>query len=172
MKQSTRGTLAAVMTGVAAAVGAAAAAPATAADTVPIAVPLNGVEQSLGLKTPSIAGELPLPLPGRLDGPRYVEGRMLPERAVPQVPLSGGLPGADIRTPLPDLLGDGADHLGLSAPAAGLRALTPGVSLDSPLGAPDPHRLGLPGLKVPQAAVLTPLLETVPVANLEMGSGS
>lgn len=160
------------MTGVAAAVGAAAAAPAVAADTVPIPVPLNGVEQSLGLKAPSIGGQLPLPLPGRLEGPRYVEGRMIPDRTVPQVPLSGGLPGAEVRTPLPHLLGEGSDHLGLSAPAAGLQALTPGASLDGPLGAPDPERLGLPGLKLPQAAVLTPLLKTVPVANLEMGSGS
>ncbi|MEU4084155.1 hypothetical protein [Streptomyces aureus] len=172
MKPTTRGTLAAVLTGVAAATGAAAAAPAVAADTVPIPVPLNGVEQSLGLRTPSIAGQLPLPLPGRVDGPRYVEGRMLPERIVPQVPLSGGLPGADVRTPLPRLLGEGAEHLGLTAPAAGLRTRTPGVSLDSPLGAPDPHRFGLPGLKTPQAAVLAPLLETVPVANLEMGAGT
>jgi hypothetical protein len=59
MKPTTRGTLAAVMTGVAAAVGAATAAPAAAVDSVPIPVPLNGVEQSLGLKAPSIAGELP-----------------------------------------------------------------------------------------------------------------
>ncbi|MFE2301807.1 hypothetical protein ACFXAW_26895 [Streptomyces sp. NPDC059445] len=172
MKPTTRGTLAAVMTGVAAAVGAASAAPAVAADTVPIPVPLDGVERSLGLKAPSVSGELPLPLPGRLEGPRYVEGRMIPERAVPQVPLSGGLPGARLRTPLPRVLGHGFDHLGLSAPAAGLEALTPGASLDTPIGAPNPDHLGLPGLKTPQAAVLTPLLKTVPVANLEMGSGS
>ncbi|MGW3913981.1 hypothetical protein ACWEBX_21005 [Streptomyces sp. NPDC005070] len=172
MKPTTRGTLAAVMTGVAAAVGAASAAPAVAAGTVPIPVPLNGVEQSLGLKAPSVSGELPLPLPGRLEGPRYVEGRMIPDRAVPQVPLSGGMPGAQVRTPLPHILGDGSDHLGLSAPAAGLRALTPGANLDTPIGMPNPDHLGLPGLRPPQAAVLAPLLRTVPEANLEMGSGS
>lgn len=105
------------MTCVATAVGAVAAAPAVAADVVPVSVPLNGVERSLGLKAPGIAGELPLPLPGRVEGPRYVEGRMIPDRAVPQVPLSGGLPGADVRTPLPHVLGDGFDHLGLFAPA-------------------------------------------------------
>ncbi|MCT9005080.1 hypothetical protein ACWGKW_07920 [Streptomyces sp. NPDC054766] len=171
MKPTARGTLAAVMT-CAAAVGAAATAPAVAADAVPIPVPLNGVEQSPGLKAPSIAGELPLPLPGRVEGPRYAEGRMIPDRAVPQVPLSGGLPGADVRTPLPYVLGDGFDHLGLSAPAADLRTLTPGASLDGPLGAPNPDRLGLPGLKVPQASVLTPLLKTVPGANLEMAPGA
>ncbi|MFF8530671.1 hypothetical protein ACN6K9_008268 [Streptomyces sp. SAS_267] len=172
MKPTTRGTLAAVMTGVAAAVGAAAATPAVAAATVPIPVPLNGVEQSLGLKAPEVAGELPLPLPGRPEGPRYAEGRMIPAGAVPQVPLSGGLPGADVRTPLPHVLDGGFEHLGLSAPAAGLRTLTPGADLDSPLGAPDPARLGLPGLKEPQAAVLAPLVRTTPTANLEMGSGA
>lgn len=119
------------MTGVAAVVGAAAATPAVAAETVPIPVPLNGVEQALGLQAPRIAGELPVPLPGGLEGPRYVEGRMIPDRAVPQVPLSGGLPGADVRAPLPHVLGDGFDHLGLAAPAADLRTLTPGLSLDS-----------------------------------------
>ncbi|WP_405917092.1 hypothetical protein [Streptomyces sp. NBC_00728] len=172
MKPTTRGTLAAVLTDVAAAVGAAAAAPAVAADTVPVPVPLNGVEQSLGLEAPTVAGELPLLVPGGLEGPRYVEGRMIPDRAVPQVPLSGGLPGADVRTPLPRVLGAGFDHLGLSAAAADLRTLTPGLSVDSLIGAPDPDRLGLPGLNWPQAAVLAPLLRTAPGADLEMGSGS
>jgi hypothetical protein len=153
-------------------VGAATAAPAAAVDSVPIPVPLNGVEQSLGLKAPSIAGELPLPLPGRLEGSRYVEGRMIPEGAVPQVPLSGGLPGADVRTPFPHILDDGFDHLGLSAPAADLRTLTPGVSVDSPLGAPNPDHFGVPELRPPQAAVLALLLKTVPGANLGMGSGA
>ncbi|MET8859314.1 MULTISPECIES: hypothetical protein [unclassified Streptomyces] len=90
MKPTTRGTLAAVMTGVAAAVGAASAAPAVAAGTVPIPVPLNGVEQSLGQKATGVSGELPLPLPGRLEGPRYVEGLMIPEGAVPEANLEMG----------------------------------------------------------------------------------
>ncbi|MFF2368569.1 hypothetical protein ACFVU0_38490 [Streptomyces sp. NPDC058122] len=88
MKPTTRGTLAAVMTGVAAAVGAASAAPAVAAGTVPIPVPLNGVEQSLDQKATGVPGELPLP--GRLEGPRYVEGRVIPEGAVPEANLAMG----------------------------------------------------------------------------------
>ncbi|MFI0962227.1 hypothetical protein ACH4S8_12605 [Streptomyces sp. NPDC021080] len=71
MTPTIRGTLAAVMTR-AAAVGAAAAAPAFAAGTAPAPVPPNGVERSLGLKSPGIAGELPLP--GRREGPRYAGG--------------------------------------------------------------------------------------------------
>jgi hypothetical protein len=166
MKSTTRGTLAAVLTGVAAAVGAAAATPAVA---VPIPVPLNGAEQALGLKMPRIAGELPVPLQDGIAGPRYVEGRMIPDRTVPQVPLSGGLPGADLHAPLPHVLGAGFEHVGLSAPAAPLRTLTPGLSLDAPLGAPNPEKLGLPEPRMPQAAVLAPLLKTAPVANLELG---
>ncbi|MET7387857.1 hypothetical protein [Streptomyces sp. NPDC005385] len=172
MKPTTRGTLAAVMTGVAAVVGAAAATPAVAAGTVPIPVPLNGVEQALNLRTPHIAGELPVPVPGSPEGPRYVEGRMLPDHALPQLPLAGGLPGADLRAPLPHILGEGFDHLGVSAPAADLRALTPGLSLEAPLGAPNGDHFGLPDAKLPQAAVLTPLLQTVPGANVETGSGA
>jgi hypothetical protein len=170
MKPTTRGTLAAVLTGVAAAVGAAAAAPAVAAEAVPVPVPLNGVENALNVQMPKIAGELPVPMPGAPEGPRYVEGRLIPEHALPQLPVTGGLPGADARTPLPHVLGDGFDHLGVGAPAAGLRALTPGLSLDTPLTAPSADNFGSP--KLPQAAVRTPLLKTMPGANLEMGSGA
>ncbi|WP_028802718.1 hypothetical protein [Streptomyces sp. 142MFCol3.1] len=172
MKPTTRGTLAAVMTGVVAAVGAAAAAPAVAAGTVPVPVPLEGVENALDLPAPKISGQLPLPTPGSPEGPRYTEGRLIPEGALPQLPFSGGLPGADVRTPLPHVLGDGFEHVGVDAPAAGLRTLTPGLSLDAPLGPPNPGHLGLPDTQLPQAAVLTPLLTTAPGANVEAGSGS
>ncbi|MFF3610431.1 hypothetical protein [Streptomyces sp. NPDC002580] len=169
MKPTTRGSLAAALTGVAAAVGAAAATPAVA---VPIPVPLNGAEQALGLKTPRIAGELPVPLPGGIDGPRYVEGRMIPDRTVPQVPLSGGLPGADVHAPLPRVLGHGFEHVGLDAPAAALRTLTPGLSLDTPRGGPTSAKRGPAEPRLPQAALLAPLLRTTPAANLELGPGA
>jgi hypothetical protein len=158
------------MTGVAAVTGAAVANPAAAAATVPIPVPLNGLEQALNVRAPKISGELPVPMPGRPEGPRYVEGRMLPERAVPQLPLRAGLPGAETRTPIPHILGDGFDHLGLGAPAADLTTMTPGLSLDAPLTAP--RNGSLPQPKLPQAAVLTPLVKTVPGANLDMGAGA
>ena len=170
MKPTTRGTLAAVLTGVAAAVGAAAAAPAAAAAAVPVPVPLNGVENALNVQMPKIAGEVPVPMPGAPEGPRYVEGRLIPEHALPQLPVTGGQPGADVRTPLPHILGDGFDHLDVGAPAADLRTLTPGLSLDTPLTSPSADNFGYP--KLPQAAVLPPLLKTMPGANLEMGSGA
>lgn len=152
--------------------GAAAATPAVAAETVPVPVPLDGVERALKLQTPKIAGELPVPMPGGPEGPRYVEGRLLPDRAVPRLPVGAALPGAGVRTPLPHLVGHGFDHLGADAPAADLTTLTPGLSLDTPLSAPNPDHYGLPDLKAPQIAVLGPLLKTAPGANVGMGAGA
>ncbi|GGN54653.1 hypothetical protein GCM10011579_013940 [Streptomyces albiflavescens] len=160
------------MTGVAATMGAAVATPAVAAGTVPVPVPLDGVENALNVKAPKISGELPVPMPGGPRGPRYVEGRLIPEHVLPQLPVNGGLPGANVHTPLPHVLGDGFDHFGVGAPAADLRTLTPGLSLDTPLTAPKADHFGLPDAKLPQVAVLTPLLKTVPAANLDMGAGA
>jgi hypothetical protein len=50
--------------------------------------------------------------------------------------------------------------------------LTPGLAVDTPLSAPNPDHYGLPDLKLPQAAVLGPLLKTVPGANVGMGEGA
>ncbi|MFJ2603689.1 hypothetical protein ACIQOU_33200 [Streptomyces sp. NPDC091279] len=171
MKPTTRGTLAAVVTGVAAAVGAAMATPAAAVGTVPVPVPLEGAEQALGMELPSLSGQIPLPTPGNPDGPRYVEGRLIPDRAVPQLPVTGGLPGLTLRAPLPHVLGDGFDHVGLALPASDLRTLSPGLALDAPLTAPDAANSGLPGPKLPQVGVLAPVLQTVPGADLVTGPG-
>jgi hypothetical protein len=170
MKPTTRGSLAAVVTGVTAAVGVA-ASPAAAVGTVPVPVPLNGAEKSLGMELPEIGAELPLLVPGSPEGPRYVEGRLVPDRALPQVPVRGGLPGADVRAPLPRLLGGDFGHLGLRAPASDLRTLSPGLAVDAPLTPPNPDNYGLPGLKLPQAGVAAPALQTVPGAELLMGPG-
>ncbi|MEU0967611.1 hypothetical protein ABZ357_20050 [Streptomyces sp. NPDC005917] len=170
MKPTTRGTLAAAVTGLAAAVGAT-ATPAAAAGTVPVPVPLDGVEKSLNTEVPKLGMELPLLMPGAPDGPRYVEGRLLPDRALPQLPLSGGLPGLDLRAPLPHVLGDGFDHVGVDAPANDLRALAPGLSVDAPLTAPNPRNFGLPDLKLPQAGVLAPVVHMVAGGDLGAGPG-
>ncbi|WAU79585.1 hypothetical protein O1Q96_07420 [Streptomyces sp. Qhu-G9] len=167
MKSTTRGTLAAVVTCVAAAV----ATPAVAADGVPVAVPLEGVENSLNMEMPRIGGTVPLLMPGSPDGPRYVEGRLLPDRAVPQLPVSGQLPSLDLRTPLPRVLGDTFDHLAASTPTSDLRALTPGASLDAPLSAPRPDKLGLPDPKLPEVGILAPILQAAPGANLGLAPG-
>ncbi|MFI1725697.1 hypothetical protein [Streptomyces sp. NPDC020489] len=170
MKSTTRGTIAAVITGVAAAVGAA-ATPAAAVETVPVPVPLDGIEKSLNVELPKVGGEIPLPMPGAPEGPRYVEGRLLPERVIPQLPVSGGLPGLGLHAPLPHLLGDDFDHVGVGAPASDLRTLAPGLALDAPLTAPNADNFGLPDTKLPQVGVLTPVLQTVPAADLVMGPG-
>lgn len=170
MKPTTRRTLAAVVTGVAAAVGVA-ATPAAAARAVPVPVPLGGAETALGMELPEVAGELPVPTAGAPEGPRYVEGRLLPERTLPQLPVRAGLPGVDVRQPLPHVLGDDFDHAGVDAPAAGLRTLAPGLSLDAPLTAPNPEALGLPLPKLPEVGVLAPVVQTVPVADLGVGPG-
>ncbi|MFD4510419.1 hypothetical protein [Streptomyces sp. NPDC058457] len=173
MKPTTRGSLAAVVTGVAAAVAAvgAAATPAAAAGTVPVPVPLDGVEKSLNMEVPKLGMELPLLMPGAPDGPRYVEGRLLPDRALPQLPVNGGLPGLGLRAPLPHVLGDDFDHVGVDAPAGGLRTLAPGLSADAPLTAPDPKNSGLPGLQLPKAGLLAPVVQTVAGGDLGAGPG-
>jgi hypothetical protein len=170
MKPTTRGTLAAVITGVTAAVGAA-ATPAAAIGTVPVPVPLDGVSQSLGMEVPKAGLELPLLMPGAPDGPRYVTGRLLPDRTLPQLPVTGALPGANLRAPLPHLLGDRFDHLGIDAPASDLRTLGPGLNVDAPLTQPNPDNFGLPDLKLPQVGVLAPVLQTVAGADLGTGTG-
>ncbi|SOD86481.1 hypothetical protein [Streptomyces sp. Ag109_G2-15] len=169
MKSTTRGTLAAVVTGVAAAVGA--AAPAAAVGTVPVPVPLDGVSKSLNMEVPKLGLEVPLLKPGAPEGPRYVTGRLLPDRTLPQLPVTGSLPGADLRAPVPHVLGDDFDHVGVGAPASDLRTLGPGLALDAPLTAPNPDNFGLPDLKLPQAGVVAPVLQTVPGADLGLGPG-
>jgi hypothetical protein len=171
MKSTTRGTLAAVLTCVAAAAGAATATPAAAIGTVPVPVPLDGVEKSLNVELPEAGGEIPLPTPGAPEGPRYVEGRLIPEQVVPQLPVSAGLPGAGLRAPLPEILGDDFQHVDLDAPASDLGTLGPGLALDAPLTPPNADNFGLPGLKQPQAGLVTPTLQAVPGADLGLGQG-
>ncbi|WP_432133088.1 MULTISPECIES: hypothetical protein [unclassified Streptomyces] len=167
MKSTTRGTVAAVLM----AAGAATATPAAAVGTVPVPVPLDGVENSLNVELPRIGGEVPLPVPGVPNGPQYVEGRLIPERVIPQLPVGAGLPGAQVRAPLPEILGDEFNHVGVSAPASDLRTLGPGVALDAPLTPPNADNFGLPDLKLPQAGVITPVLQAVPGADLGLGPG-
>ncbi|KAA0913855.1 hypothetical protein [Streptomyces apricus] len=167
MKSTTRGTFAAVITCVAAAV----ATPAVAADAVPVVVPLQGAEQALDMEMPKVSGTVPLVKPGSPDGPQYVEGRLLPDRALPQVPVSAGLPELDVRAPLPRVLGDTFDHLSTTTPDSTMRTQTPGASLDAPLTAPRPELLGLPAPKLPEAGLLAPALQGAPGASLDVAPG-
>ncbi|WP_221352839.1 hypothetical protein [Streptomyces beigongshangae] len=167
MKPTSRGTFAAAVACVAAAV----ATPAVAADAVPVAVPLGGVEHSLGVETPEIGGTVPLLKPGTPDGPRYTEGRLMPDRTLPQLPVNSEMPSLDLSTPLPRVPGESFDHLSATTAASDLRAVTPGAALDAPLSAPRADALGLPAPKLPQAALLAPALQAAPEAGLDLASG-
>lgn len=167
MKSTTRGIFAAVVTCVAAAV----ATPAFAADGIPVAVPLEGAESALNMEMPRISGTVPLLTPGSPDGPRYVEGRLLPDRTLPQLPVTSDLPSVDLRMPLPRVLGDTFGHLTVGTPTSGLRARTPGALLDGPLTAPRPERLGLPAPKLPEVGLLAPVLRAAPGATLGLAPG-
>ncbi|MCS0604974.1 hypothetical protein NX794_27745 [Streptomyces sp. LP11] len=173
MKPTTRGTLAAVVTGVAAAAATmGTAGSAAAAGTVPVPVPLDGAATALRMELPHLGAELPLLRPGAPEGPRYATGHLLPERTLPQLPLSAGLPGLDARSPLPHVLGDGRfDHVGIDAPASDVHALAPGLSADAPLTAPNGDHFGLPSTKLPEAGVLAPVLRTMAGGNLTTGPG-
>ncbi|MER7938325.1 MULTISPECIES: hypothetical protein [unclassified Streptomyces] len=170
MKPTARKTLAAVVTGVAVAVGAA-ATPAAATPTVPVPVPLDAAGKVLPMEMPRIGMELPLLIPGAPEAPRFTEGRLLPDRTLPQVPLNGGLPGIGLRAPLPHVPGDGHDHIDVGTPASPLRALTPGLALVAPLTAPDPMHPALPAFRPPAAGVLAPALRTVVGGGLGAGPG-
>ncbi|MDQ0961691.1 hypothetical protein QFZ66_005569 [Streptomyces sp. B4I13] len=91
--------------------------PASAIGTVPVPVPPDGVEKSLDVELPTVGGEIPLPTPGAPEGPRFVEGRLIPARVVLRLPVAAGLPGPGPRAPLPEVLGTDFDHVGLDAPA-------------------------------------------------------
>ncbi|MEU6667607.1 hypothetical protein [Streptomyces sp. NPDC046727] len=168
MKSTTRRTLATVVTGVTAALGAA-ATPAAANPTVPIPVPLEGASKALGVELPRAGLQVPLVTPGVPQGPRFVTGRMLPEHTLPQVPINSALPGVNLQAPLPHPLDDRFDHVGIAAPASDLRALGPGLNLEAPLTPPTPGNYGLPRLKMPEAGIAAPVLQTV--ADAELGAG-
>ncbi|MFI6287034.1 hypothetical protein ACIBCM_20180 [Streptomyces sp. NPDC051018] len=166
MKSTTRGSLAALMACMASAV---AAAPAAAAASVPVTLPLESLETVLPLEAPALSTGVPVPVPGAPEGPRHVTGRMLPEQALPRVPVTGELPRTALDLPLENPLGEGALGLARAAvEAPDTRLTTPGASLGAPLSAPRPELFGQPEPVLPEAAVLTPALTGTPAAGLDL----
>ncbi|MFD7442826.1 hypothetical protein [Streptomyces sp. NPDC059909] len=160
MKMIARGSLGALMTCVAAAVAAPSAA---AGPQVPVAVPLDPLERAVPLEAPTLRTGLPVPVPGAPEGPRYVEGKMLPSGILPQVPLTSDLPRTHVGVPLPHPLNDeGVGTVHASAPEADLVTATPGADVAAPLTTPRPGTFGLPGLALPEAGVLVPELRATP----------
>ncbi len=156
MKMTARGSIAALMTCLAA---AGAATPAVA-DSVPVGVPLEAVETSLGVDAPRVATGVPVPVVGAPDVPRHHTGDMLPTPLLPSVPIGAELGDTLVASPVPNLLGkpetDGEGSLG--APATTLRTRTPGAVVGSPLTMPDGSNFGLPNLTAPKLGVIAPEL--------------
>ncbi|MEV0318850.1 hypothetical protein ACIBKX_20480 [Streptomyces sp. NPDC050658] len=165
MKTTTRGTLAALVSCVAAAT--AAATPAQAAEHAPVAIPLNGLEWALETQAPELSTGVPVPMPGGPDRPEIGENRLVPGRALPQFPLGTALPATRVTAPVSELLGEsGPDQLDVTAPESDLDTATPGASLDAPLTGPRAEHFGLPGAALPQAALHAPLLRAQPGAEV------
>ncbi|MFF0446828.1 hypothetical protein ACFYT4_10505 [Streptomyces sp. NPDC004609] len=166
MKSTTRASLTALMACMASAV---AAAPAAAAASVPVTLPLESLETVLPLEAPGLSTGVPVPVPGAPDGPRHVTGRMLPQRVLPQVPFTSGLPRTALEVPLESPLVEGAPGLARAAvEAPDTRLTTPGASLGAPLSAPRPELFGQPEPVLPEAALLTPALAGTPAADLAL----
>lgn len=168
MKMTARGSFAALMTCIAA---AGAATPAVA-DSVPVGVPLEAVETTLGVDAPRVATGVPVPVVGAPEAPRFHSGDMLPTPLLPTVPIAAALGKTLVTSPVPNLLGapetDGEGSL--DAPATTMRARTPGAILGSPLTMPDGSNFGLPNLTRPRLGLLAPELVGTPTALLGLGT--
>ncbi|MFE9254236.1 hypothetical protein [Streptomyces sp. NPDC006879] len=164
MNITARAGLAALMTCMAAAV---AATPAVAGESVPVGVPLDGLEIPLGTELPEVGTGVPVLMPGVPDGPTYHTGELVPNPVLPAVPLTAGLPPLLAQGALPDVLAHGPEgDAELTAPASDLVTRSPGVVLGAPLSAPRPQNMGLPDLVMPKLGVLTPALQGAPDAFL------
>ncbi|MFD3549203.1 hypothetical protein ACFWUW_26975 [Streptomyces sp. NPDC058655] len=147
---------------------AAGAATPAVADSVPVGVPLEAVETTLGVDAPRVATGVPVPVVGAPDVPRHHTGDMLPTPLLPTIPLGTELGNTLVTSPVPNLLGkpetDGEGSL--DAPATTMRARTPGLVAGSPLTMPDASNSGLPNLTVPKLGVIAPELTGAPTALL------
>ncbi|OAR21884.1 hypothetical protein A8W25_30785 [Streptomyces sp. ERV7] len=164
MKLTKRAGLAAMMTCMAT---AAAVTPAVAGSSVPVTVPLEGLDTALPFEAPSVSTGVPIPMPGSPGGPRHVVGSLTPSPLLPKLPVTTELPPTLLNAPLTDPLTD--DKLGSAAvttPSSPLRAESPGAILEAPLTPPQAELFGLPELSEPQAGLLAPTLRGAPTANL------
>ncbi|WP_327255584.1 hypothetical protein [Streptomyces sp. NBC_01244] len=164
MKMTARGSIAALLTCMAA---AGAATPAVA-DAVPVGVPLEAAGDTLGVKLPHLATGVPLPVVGAPEAPRFHKGDMLPTPLLPAVPIGTELGNTLLTSPVPNLAGkpetDGEGSL--DAPATTMRTRTPGLLVGSPLTMPDASNHGLPNVTAPALGVIAPDLTGTPEALL------
>ena len=164
MKLTKRAGLAAMMTCMAT---AAAVTPAAAGSSVPVVVPLEGLDAALPFESPSVSTGVPIPMPGSPGGPRHVAGSLTPSPLLPTLPVTTELPSTLLKAPLSDPITD--EKLGSAAvtsPSSPLRAESPGAILKAPLTPPQGRLFGLPALSDPQAGLLAPTLHGAPETNL------
>ncbi|MFI6644655.1 hypothetical protein [Streptomyces sp. NPDC050504] len=152
---------------------AAVAAPAMATEA-PVIVPLQGLAPALPMAPPTLETGVPVPVPGtpevRHEHPGGEESAT-PELMLPRTPITSELPSTVLSAPLPSGLDDEND-LGralVTTPASELTTQTPGASLGRPL-APSAEKLGLPEVRLPEAALLTPALRGDFVSDLGVES--
>lgn len=164
MKMTARGSIAALMTCMAA---AGAATPAVAS-SVPVGVPLEAVETTLGVPVPHIATAVPVPVVGAPEAPRHHKGDMLPTPLLPVVPIATDLGATKLTSPVPNLMGspetDGEGSLESSDTTLVTRS--PGAVLGSPLTMPDGGNYGLPNLTTPKLGLTAPEVIGAPTALL------
>lgn len=168
MKMTARGSIAALMTCMAA---AGAATPAVA-DSVPVGVPLDAVKTTLGVDTPRVATGVPIPVVGAPEAPRFHKGSMLPTPLLPVVPIGTELGNTLVTSPVPNLLGEPeTDGEGsLDAPATSMRARTPGLIAGGLLTSPDASNSGVPNVIAPELGLITPELTGAPSALLGLAT--
>ncbi|MET9959261.1 hypothetical protein ABZ128_09255 [Streptomyces sp. NPDC006326] len=159
-----RGSIAALMTCMAA---AGAASPAVA-DSVPVGVPLDAVKTTLGVDTPRVATAVPVPVVGAPEAPRMHTGDLLPGPLLPVVPIRTELGRTLVTSPVPNLLGEpSTDGEGsLEAPATRMVTRTPGAALGAPLTMPNGSNFGIPDLTAPKLGLTAPELIGTPAALL------
>ncbi|AZM91740.1 MULTISPECIES: hypothetical protein [Streptomyces] len=164
MKMTARGSIAALMTCMAA---AGAASPAVA-DSVPVGVPLEAVETTLGLPAPHLATGVPVPMVGAPESPRFHQGDLLPTPLLPVVPIAADLGATRVASVVPNLMGEPeTDGEGsLESPATTLLTRTPGAVVGAPLTMPDASNNGVPNLAVPKLGLTAPDVIGTPTALL------
>lgn len=168
MKMTARGSIAALLTCMAA---AGAATPAMA-QSVPVDLPLDAVKTTLGVDTPRVGTGVPMPVAGAPEAPRFHKGNMLPTPLLPSVPIGTELGRTLVTSPVPNLLGkpetDGEGSV--EAPATDLLARTPGLVAGGLLTMPDASNSGVPNLTMPELGLTTPELTGAPSALLGLAT--
>ncbi|MFF5704008.1 hypothetical protein ACFY7H_16095 [Streptomyces sp. NPDC012794] len=147
---------------------AAGAASPAVADSVPVGVPLEAVETTLGLPAPHLATGVPVPLVGAPEAPRFHRGDLLPTPLLPVVPIAADLGATRLTSPVPNLMGEQkTDGEGfVESSDSTLLTRTPGANVRAPLTMPDASNSGLPNLAVPDLGLSAPDVVGTPTALL------